>query len=138
MSNPISSFYWLCAIFCFGLIISCSNADDEYPAATPGDLKTLERLADAYRQLSNQLEAPPLQLRPQVRKKFLVRVFNKVGYSYHKTLIELGNSDVSIISKNHRDLAQLLRLPHYGQADSVKSELYSDAELAAINKMEKW
>jgi len=125
-------------IWALCLTASCGNSDLEYPAAEPGDLKTLQRLADSYTQLSGQLEASPIMLRPQARKKFIVRVFNHVGLSYHKSLIKLGNSEISLISKNHRDLAQLLRLPHYGQADSIKKELYDKEELNALDKMEKW
>jgi len=125
-------------IFCLSVLLSCTKSDDQYPAATPGDITALEKLAESYRQQSQRLEASPINLRPAARKKFLVHVFNDIGLSYHKSLIELGNTDVNVVSKNHRDLAQLLRLPHYGQAESMKRELYNDAELAAINKMETW
>jgi len=125
-------------ILVLGLIAGCGDSDKEFPAAEPGDLKTLQRLADSYTQLSTQLEASPVKLRPEARKKFIIRVFNNIGLSYHKSLIKLGNSEISRISKNHRDLAQLLRLPYYGQADSIKNQLYDSEELSAISKMEKW
>lgn len=120
------------------LMLSCSAKDDQLPAVTLGDVKVLEQLADAYRKQSELLPSSPLALTPQARKKFLIRVFNSAGYSYQRSLIALGNSDVNAISKHHRDLAQLIRLPHYGMEDSIKKEIYNEQEIDAINKMEKW
>ena len=56
-------------ILVLGLIAGCGDSDKEFPAAEPGDLKTLQRLADSYTQLSTQLEASPVKLRPEARKK---------------------------------------------------------------------
>ena len=120
------------------LLAACSSAEQTLPAAPVGDIKSLRSLADAYQQQSDQLEASPLKLRPEARKKFVIRVFNKAGFSYRKTLIALGDTDVSSTSKNHRDLAQLLRIPHYGLPETEKKALYDEQELAAIAKMEKW
>jgi len=138
MLKATKSIFSCFVIACLISLTACGDSDDKYPSATLGDLSALQKLADSYRQQSDRLEGTPLQLRPEARKKFLLHVFNKVGLSYHNTLIALGNTDIKTVSDKHRDLAQLLRLPHYGQEESVKKEIYDQEELAAINKMEKW
>jgi len=134
----MKAFLTIVVILFFLFAQSCGNNDDQYPGATPGDFATLQKLADSYRKQSDKLDASPMHLNPQARQKFLRLVFNEVGLSYHKTIIELGNTDTGAVGENHRDLAQLLRLPHYGMEETVKNEIYSREELDAFSKMEKW
>ena len=118
--------------------VACSDKTGELPAAPAGDKSTLEKLADAYRIQAERLPTSPVNMHPDARMKFIQSVFSQAGYNYHKTLLDLADTEPTQLSQNHRDLGELLRLPHYALAADIKKQLYTADQLKAIEKIEAW
>ena len=125
-----------CLIIIALLFISACGEKDLLNAAPLGDTATLEKLAEAYRAESNNLPATPTALTPAGRRDFLNRLFKTAGFSYSKTLIKLAEIEKNTITKNHRDLKQLLYLPHYDKRIDDLTKIYSQQEIVAINKID--
>ena len=103
-------------------------------AAPLNNLQALEKLASAYEAVSEQIPVSPASLAPKARKKFVIQVFENAGYNYHETLKEISKIKTEEITKLHRDLLELLFMPHHGlSADDMKL-IYSEEELVVINK----
>lgn len=119
-------------------ISSCNSHIDALPVTPMGEQTALENLAAAYRTQAENLPVSPVSMHPQARKTFIISVFTKAGYSYHKTLYALANLTPAQINQHHRDLAQLLKLPHHAVATDIKPALYSTEELNALDKIERW
>ena len=112
------------------------------PHATPtyaplNNQDVLQNLATAYKKQAEPLPLNPLALAPLQRKKFVKRVFAEAGYDYTSTLLQLALVDPGSISLLHKDMRDLLFLPHYGvKFEEVKS-IYSAQELSAISKIKQ-
>ena len=104
-------------------------------AGTPAplnDIATLEILAKTYKEVSDQFPVNPVNLAPKMRRKFVEQVFSDAGFGYTETLTSLAQVKKENITKLHRDMQELLFLPHYSlQLDSVR-DIYSEQELKTI------
>lgn len=120
------------------LILGTNGCDREKPqiAAPLNDIATLEKLAAAYKEISQQFPVSPTNLAPAARRKFVEQVFATAGYGYSATLSSLSSVKKADITKLHRDMQELLFLPHYGLPKDSIDELYSEQELADIQKIE--
>lgn len=112
------------------MLAACSGQTQ--PAAPLGDHAVLEQLADAYRATAQQYPMRPKAMPPEGRREFVERVFRTAGYDYSATLLAMAKQGVDVTSAEHRDLAELLFLPHAGISNEAMGELYSEQELAAI------
>lgn len=115
---------------------ACTNTGS-YGAAPLGDKATLEKLADAYRNISDNLPVTPTNLSPADRRKFLGQVFNRAGYDYPSTLLALAKVQTPQVNQNHKDLKQLLYLPHFDKRLEALSEIYQPDEIAAITAIDE-
>lgn len=97
-------------------------------AAPLNEVASLEKLAAAYEKLSEQVPVSPVNLAPKARKKFVVQVFEEAGYGYSETLTSLSKVNRNQITKLHRDIQELLFLPHYGFQRDIIKEIYTEQE----------
>jgi len=79
----------------------------------------------------------PLTLTPTQRKKFVKIVFSEAGYDYTSTLIHLAEIDPSSVNQLHKDMRDLLFLPHYGVNFQEVKSIYTEQERTAIDKIKK-
>ena len=63
-------------------------------------------------------------------------MFKKAGYSFSATLKLFARQGADVTNQYHRDLAELLFLPHQGQVEKELAALYSTEELAAIKALQ--
>jgi hypothetical protein len=110
----------------------CSDAP-QGPSATPGDHAALEKLADAYRDVSDALTSNPRNQTPEQKRDFVEEVFRQAGYSYHATLMALSTTSFDRSDTEHKDLAELVLFPATGYADSDAAKIYSETEVKALN-----
>lgn len=129
---------WLLLILCILLIVPLVACEKQKAAdAAPlNNVGTLEELAAAYEKLSEQIPTSPAKLAPKARKKFVVQVFEKAGYGYNETLQNLAKVNRGEITRLHRDMQELLFLPHYGLGDQIKQEIYDEQQQQAIKLIE--
>ena len=119
------------------LLLFVSGCDNNSPKpATVGDHAVLEQLAEAYRIVAQQYPVQPASMRPAGKKKFVEAVFKNAGYSFSATLGAFARQGANRTNQEHRDLAELLFLPHQGLADSDMVTLYSTEELIAIRSIQ--
>lgn len=117
----------------------CVAGCDDTPEATPaplGDHAVLEKLADAYRAVADRYPVQPRVMAPQDRREFVEQVFRRAGYDYTATLGAMAREGVDVTNQDHRDLADLVLLPHQGLSEEAKAELYSSGELTSIHAIE--
>lgn len=115
----------------------CNNGETlGKPAAPLGDVSALEKLAEAYREISDEFPVNPVNLAPDVRKKFVKKVFSSAGYGYEETLSGLSKISRQEITELHRDMQKLLFLPHYRVGKEVWNDIYSDEEIQLIKEIE--
>lgn len=134
--NPDVRPFFLCALFFFTLVISaCSNNNETKPAPL-GNLTALENLAVSYTEVSGHFPMNVRSLPPQQKREFLEQVFKKSGYDYTATIITMGNSPLDNSNKNQKDLAELVLLPTVGISNEAVSDIYSDEEMQALNKIQ--
>lgn len=105
------------------------------PAAPLGDRQALENLAAAYKNLSEHLPVSPSGLTPQGKLKFVREVFKKAGYDYSGTLRALARTPQERLGAYHKDMADLISLPHQGLNEKDIETLYSKEEKASIEKI---
>ncbi len=118
-------------------LLVLSACDNGSPKPAPiGDHAVLEQLAEAYRSVAQQYPVQPASMRPAGKKKFIEAVFGAAGYGFSSTLKAFAKQGVDATSQDHRDLAELLMLPHKGLADTDMAALYSADELAAIRSIQ--
>lgn len=117
------------------LVLSACDNSPLKPAPI-GDHSVLEQLADAYRSVAQQYPAQPASMRPAGKKKFIEGVFTTAGYSFSATLKAFAKQSVDVTNQDHRDLAELLVLPHKGMTDADMATLYSSEELVAIRSIQ--
>ena len=115
------------------ILSACDNGS--LKSAPIGDHAVLEQLAAAYRNVAQQYPVQPASMRPAGKKKFIEGVFTTAGYSFSATLKAFAKQGVDVTSQDHRDLAELLMLPHKGLADTDMATLYSTEELAAVRSI---
>ena len=132
-SNPFRLTIILMLFFAFS---GCGDKT-QMPAAPLGKKQTLENLADAYRKTASQLSMSPTHLTPVKRRQFLEQVFSQAGYSYSDTLTALSSIEKSSINQHHKDLKQLLYLPHYDKKYQAISDIYSEEEIRTIKKIDQ-
>ena len=130
----------MCACF-LGLLFvlaapACKNSTVNLPAAPLDDKPTLEKLASAYTAIAADLSAPPTQLRPQMRKKFVEQVFARAGFSYTATLLDLAKIGKANRSPLHNDMLDLVLLPHHGFKLAEVEDIYSESELKAVRSLD--
>jgi hypothetical protein len=118
------------------MLVAC-NDPAELPAAPLDSKSGLESLATAYEVETSKLSVSPTMLRPKIRKQFVIDVFKTANFSYAKTLQIFRQINATAISKNTKDLAELLSLPHKNISSQSKVELYSQQEFEAINLIDK-
>lgn len=117
-------------------MVGCSKTAD-YPPVPLDSTSALESLAKAYKAESGDLPFSPSQMNAQAKKKFIIDVFHKANFSYQKTLQTFQQRENKFITKNIKDLAELLSLPHNKLSSQSKSELYTAQELTAIEHIDK-
>lgn len=118
------------------LLVACTQ-EQHFGPAPLGDKATLEKLADAYRKTALNLPVSPPGLTPSARRKFLEQTFHAAGYDYSATLIALSRVTKPDVNQYHRDLKQLLYLPHYDNRVQDLSDIYSKEEIAAIKAIDR-
>jgi hypothetical protein len=109
-----------------------SPQQNQHSAAPLDDKNTLEKLAAAYEAASESIPVSPVQLRPEARKQFVEKVFNDAGYNYSATLQALAKVNREAITQYHKDIKQLLYLPHYGIPFEETKHIYSEQDIRAI------
>lgn len=112
------------------------NSDSPRKPAPIGDHAVLEQLATSYRSVSDEYPTQPASMRPKGRKEFVKRVFEVAGYNYGATLSAFAKRGADVINQDHRDLAELMFLPHRGVSKVDMEKLYSTDELQAIRAIE--
>ena len=128
-SLPLQALLLLGILFLPG----CDTSNtDQYPAAVLDDKETLEKLASAYKTVSETIPVSPMNLRPSARKKFVEQVFTEAGYNYSATLYALSQVQGHAITQYHKDLKQLLFLPHYRVKLEETKDIYTAEEIKAI------
>jgi len=115
-------------------ITACEKEQIRAPAPL-NDVTSLEKLATAYNEISQQFPVSPSNLAPGARRKFVEQVFTTAGYGYEETLASLSEVKKDDITKLHRDMRELLFLPHYGLPKEALAGIYSERELAFIAKI---
>lgn len=119
------------------LITACSMDAESVLPAPHGDLATLEKLADAYRDMANTLNQSPVQQIPSDKRAFVEKVFSKAGYNYNATLIAFAADELDPADPRQRDMAELLLFPTIGVSEIDLAKLYPGPELAAVEKLKK-
>jgi hypothetical protein len=132
MRHPAIFYY--AAVALIALFSGCGDKSTALPPAPPGERVVLEKLAEAYEQISDQGSSSPNTWTPEDKHKFVREVFRKAGYDYSATLIRMGDA-FRPADPLHRDLVELLFLPHTHIAPEKLSDLYSDEEIAAIERI---
>ena len=123
------------ACFLLGIFFlsGCSSSQQQQlPAAPLNDKEALEKLASSYETVSDTIPVNPVNIRPTARKKFVEQVFSEAGYNYSATLHALAKVQPKSITQYHKDIKQLLFLPHYKvNFDKIK-DIYSEEEIKSI------
>ena len=113
---------------------ACDNSSN-FPAAPVNDEPALQKLADAYTQVREGLSVSPTGLNAQGKRKFVEKVFEKAGFSYHKTILAVAAIPEKKRSQHLKDLKQLILMPASRLNKKHFSEVFSPEEITAINKM---
>jgi len=114
------------------IIAACGSPQQIHEAAPLNDKIALEKLASAYEAAAETIPVSPTMLNPEARKRFVEKTFNDAGYSYSATLLALSKVKPDTITQYHRDMKQLLLLPHYGIPFEETKHIYTAQEIQAI------
>ena len=135
MANKLAQLAYLTLIL-VAVLVACQPAQ---PAgfAPLNNQGVLQKLANAYKKQAEPLPMNPLTLTPTQRKKFVKKVFSEAGYDYTSTLIHLAETDPNSVNQLHKDMRDLLFLPHYGVKFEEVKGIYTAQERTAINKIKK-
>ena len=119
------------------LLLSLPGCDNGTSKPAPiGDHAVLEQLAESYRSVAQQYPVQPVSMRPAGKKQFVEEVFKNAGYSFSATLMAFATKGADANSQDHRDLAELLFLPHQGLGETGLATMYTGDELAAIKAIQ--
>ena len=147
MSNPKQTaiagqkaFIVLSILLAFTALISgCSEQHDkqsnERHAAPLGNKEVLEKLADAYRNVSARLPTSPGGLTQKGKRAFIESVFKNAGYDYQATLLHIASKDFNPKIQYHKDLAELVLFPQTGLSENDLNSIYSEAEIKAVKTL---
>ena len=135
---------WLGRLGLVAMVLLLGACSDESPQVlTPaplGDRAVLQKLADAYTELSDEkLAVSPMNLLADERHDFVTQVFARAGYSYSATLSELASDAFDKNNPLHRDMAELVLMPHHDQrlATMKPAEIYTSEELMDVAVIER-
>lgn len=118
-------------------LVACGQASSNV-AVPLDDVPALEKLANAFKDISRNHRLSPSALRPNQKKRFLMQVFDKAGYGYLATLQQLAqDKNFDRHKKYHKDLAELVLFAHLGRGGVDKSTIYSAEELRHVRIIEK-
>lgn len=106
-----------------------------HPPAPLGERVALEKLAQAYEDLSKQLPVSPSGLTPKGKLKFVREVFDKAGYDLNKTIQALTNTSPDQLTPYHKDMMELVLLPNQGLSEQALGDLYNETELNSMTKI---
>lgn len=118
-------------------LMACSSKQDNLVPAPRGDLATLEKLATAFRSVSETLPQSPVQQIPPDKLKFVRMVFSEAGFDYHATLLAFAADELEPTNQRQRDMAELVLFPTIGVSDVDLAKLYTEAELAAVGRIKE-
>jgi hypothetical protein len=120
------------------MLAACSTADKPGKPVPVGDKAALQRLANEYAKLAQNVPVSPMRLPPDKRKDFVVEVFAGSGYSYSSTLHRMAAGGWDANDQNTKDLVDLLFMTHTNIGPSQGMEgVYSDQELADVRKIQR-
>ena len=125
--------YWYFLV-ALSIVLSACQPEAQPPAPL-GERQALEKLASTYETLSERLPVAPAGLTPQGKLKFVKDVFKNAGYDYTHTLHSLAQVPRQTVNSFHKDMMELLFLPHKGLNRQDFKTLYSDKEVASIEKI---
>jgi hypothetical protein len=117
-----------------GVISIACQPTNQSPAPL-GERQALEKLAGVYDRLSQRLPISPSGLTPQGKLKFVHDVFKKAGYDYNATLNALAQTPSQTVNSYHKDMTELLFMPHRGLSRQDMETLYSKEELENIDRV---
>ncbi len=140
MMTNLKPIKFLAALLLILVLQACSDEPRELVAVPLGDRAALQTLADAYTSLSDlKLTASPSIMPADKRKQFLIEVFTKAGYSYGLTLRQMAGAEFDKNRKLHRDLADLVLMPHRNQRGTrvAMDRIYSGEELQDVAVIER-
>lgn len=127
----------ICLLVSLLVAIAACSKPEQGVAAPLGAKAALEKLATAYEQASEPLPVSPVSLAPKARRKFVENVFAEAGYDYIETLASISNVKKENFTKLHKDMLELLSLPHYRMSQEDYPLVYSEDEIKLINKIEE-
>lgn len=116
-------------------LTACQN--NPRPPAPLDDRATLEKLANAYDSLRDQLPVSPSGLTPEGKLRFVEQVFQQAGFDYGKTLQDASQVSPQNITDHHRDMMRLLLLPNQGLSEENSKTLYNESQYANIEKVNR-
>jgi hypothetical protein len=121
------------------LCVGCTQEPKDLTAAPLGDRTVLEKLAEAYTEVSDeQLSVSPTSLDGVERKRFVEKVFARCGYSYGKTLHRMATDGVDKNNQLQVDMAELVLMPHRNpRIPTDLSDIYSGKELMDVAVVER-
>ena len=120
------------------LLFSCNSSQPTQYEAAPLDSKpALEKLASSYNSVAETIPVSAINLRPAARKKFVSQVFNEAGFNYSATLQALSKVQASSVTQYHKDMQQLLFLPHYKTRFEEIKDIYTAEEVKAIEAINR-
>jgi len=115
----------------------CNNSAQHHAAAPLGEITALQALEKAYNAALNGLPTGPAKLKPSVRRKFVEQVFQDAGYNYSATLLALADIPLDAINQHHKDMKELLFLPHHALAFEDVKAIYTKEEQNAISTIKE-
>lgn len=120
------------ALISLGIVVGCS--EQEASAAPLRDNTVLERLAAAYEEAGQNLPVSPAIQTPIQKKSFVIKVFDRVGYSYRATLFAVAQSDAK--DEVNQGLIDLLLFPTVGVGPEDVNSIYSADEVEAVRVLQ--
>ncbi|HEY5602737.1 MAG TPA: hypothetical protein VIM41_06480 [Gammaproteobacteria bacterium] len=139
MRNEMQKTAFFILLFIAGIfnLAACESSKQSQRAAAPlGDKAALEKLAAAYETAAKPIPTSPMQLRPEARKRFVEQVFRDAGYDYFATLQALSKVAPESVTQYHKDIKQLLFLPHYGTVFEETKSIYNEQETQALQTID--
>ena len=118
------------------LLNGCTDDAPQGRPAPLGERGVLEQLAHSYTGAAEDLPVRPDRLTAEDRKRFVQQVFADAGYDYGTTLQALSRSRVDSSEQLHKDLVELLFLPHAGSDRETMARIYNQEELNAIARIQ--